>query len=203
MDRQLPRYARAIERRWAQCLDRPVVLSPRDWARITEWFERAIPLQVVLEAIDAAFETRGSRVRARPRSLAYVAPSVEESWSVVVDGRRAPREARAAAAPSPSRLDTWRARQAALPRDSALRELLDRLIHAAEAGRPVESIDAELDDAILGSAPPDLAGEAERTAERDVARLRNRVPPEALERARVLTAASWLRRRLALPRLVS
>ncbi len=198
-ERGLARFARAIERRWARCLDRPVVLSPRDWARITDWHARGIPLQLVLEAIDAAFEPRRRGRAARPRALSYLAPSVEESFQVLIDGRRATGAARSARALVP--LDAWRKRRESEPAGSALAELLERLVRAAESGRAADSIDAALDDSIVAAASADLVHEAERAAERDRARLRGRVPDPELERARSSAVASWLRKRLGLPRL--
>lgn len=202
-DRARARYARAIERRWTERLERPIVLSPRDWTRISEWHERGIPLPLVLESIDAALETRRRPGAARPRSLAYVAPLVDESWRVVVDGRRVPAEPRGAPASAPGRLDSWRKRRDAQPHGSSLRQILERLVLAVETGSSPEAVDQELDATLAGAVPRDLASEATRAAEHDVARLRGRVPHASIERARSLAVASWLRRRLALPRLVS
>ncbi len=36
-------YARAIERLWSELLERPIVLSPRDWNLIGQWYDRGIP----------------------------------------------------------------------------------------------------------------------------------------------------------------
>ena len=51
------RYARAIERRWSEACGRAVVLSEREWALISAWFEKGVPLAVVE---NGAFDVWGS-----------------------------------------------------------------------------------------------------------------------------------------------
>ncbi len=201
-ERARARYARAIERRLAEREERPIVLSPRDWTRISGWHAAGVPLALVLESIDAAFEPKRRRARARPRSLAYVATLVDESWRVVLDGRRAPAAPERSSIPL-DRLTLWCRYRDRTPPDSALRALLDRLLETAAQGAQPETLDTKLDAELPRAVPPDVASEAERAAERSVARLRGRVPVEEIERARSLAAVSWLRQRLGLPRLVS
>jgi hypothetical protein len=201
-ERALARYARAIERRLAERGERPIVLSPRDWTRISGWHAAGVPLALVLESIDAAFEPQRRRARARPRSLAYVATLVDESWRVVLDGRRAPTGAPEPPVQAPP-LDAWRRRLEAADPGSALHRLLDRLVRAVEDGTTPQAVDDELDRAIANAAPAALGLEATRAADGHVARLRGRMPADSIERARALARVSWLRRRLALPRLVS
>jgi hypothetical protein len=201
-DRARARYARAIEARLAERLEQPLVLSPRDWSRISDWHERGIPLALVLESIDAAFEPKRRTRRSRPPGLAYVAALVDESWRVVVDGRRAPAE-RPAPPVRAEPLAVWRRRLRESPRGSELSRMLERLIGAVEQGTPPAEVDAELDRALGDAAPPELARAATRAAERDVARLSGRLSAETIERARGASRVRWLRRRLALPHLVS
>jgi hypothetical protein len=201
-DRARARYARAIEARLAERLERPLVLSPRDWSRISDWHGRGIPLALVLESIDAAFEPKRRARRARPPGLAYIAALVDESWRVVVDGRRVPAE-RSAPSVGASPLDAWRKRLLELPRGSALSPLLERLIRGAERGRPLAEVDAELDRELGNAIPSELALQAVRAAEIHVERLRGRLSAEEIGRAQQASRIAWLRRRLALPRLVS
>ncbi len=77
-------YARAIERSWSRVVGRAVILSRRDWDRISAWHESGVPLELIKEAIDDVAEKPRRRA---PRSLAYVAPAVDEAWQVVREGR--------------------------------------------------------------------------------------------------------------------
>jgi len=202
-ERARARYARAIERRFSDRLERPIVMSPRDWTRISDWHERGIPLPLVLESIDAAFDARRRPGSARPRSLSYVATLVDESWRVVVDGRRATPEPERPSGLPHERMAPWRKFRDRTPPGSTLRALLDRLLRAAENGATSRTLDEQLDAELPLVVPTDVAQEGERAAERDVARMRGRVPVQEIERARARAVASWLRRRLGLPRLVS
>ena len=69
---RLGAYARAIERRWSQLTDGPVILSARDWQRITDWHDRGIPLQIVYEAMESVVERRARSPVSR--TLSRVAP---------------------------------------------------------------------------------------------------------------------------------
>ena len=71
-------YARQLERALSRVRERPVVLSPRDWELLSEWYSRGIPLAIVEQAMEAASEREASKKR-RParRGLAYVAPAVD------------------------------------------------------------------------------------------------------------------------------
>ena len=84
-ERDRTRYARAIERCWSGLREAPVVLSPRDWALICDWFDRDIPLDIVRECLeDAAARARSAD---RPRSLSAIASCVEDGWITVRAGR--------------------------------------------------------------------------------------------------------------------
>ena len=45
-------YVRSIERVWNGLVERAVVLSPKDWALASDWFERGVPLELVTEALE-------------------------------------------------------------------------------------------------------------------------------------------------------
>ena len=57
-------YYRTIARALLERRGAPFALSPRDQSAIASWEERRIPLAVVLEGVDRAFE--GHRARGRP-----------------------------------------------------------------------------------------------------------------------------------------
>ncbi len=62
-------YFRLIEEHFLQKRGNPMLLSPREWSLIREWYEAAIPQEVVLRAIDRGFEKRTEDKR--PLSLRY------------------------------------------------------------------------------------------------------------------------------------
>lgn len=76
------RYARALERALAEASGRAVVMSPRDFALLSGWLARGVPLALVLEQVEHR-KSKGKDVR----SLASIAGAVENAWSAVVDGR--------------------------------------------------------------------------------------------------------------------
>lgn len=49
-------YFRVIEEYFLQKRGNPVLLSPKEWSLIRQWYEASIPQEVVLRAIDRAFE---------------------------------------------------------------------------------------------------------------------------------------------------
>lgn len=117
------RYARALERALLDASGRAVVLSPRDFALLTGWLERGVPLALILEQIEHR-KSKGKDVR----SLASIAGAVEQAWSAVVDGRMGA----APATPAPSRSEAPALDDAALLEQAAPEAL-------AEAERAAES----------------------------------------------------------------
>jgi hypothetical protein len=75
-------YFVEIEGHFAQCRKTPFILSAKDWALMKKWREEAIPLPVVIEAIDTVFannETSGRRKVIS--SLSYCRHAVKEIWN--------------------------------------------------------------------------------------------------------------------------
>ena len=48
-------YFRMIEEHFLQKRGNPMLLSPKEWALIREWYDAEIPEEVVLRAINRAF----------------------------------------------------------------------------------------------------------------------------------------------------
>jgi hypothetical protein len=140
---QASRYARRIERRWSALLDKPIVLSPRDWRRIAGWHERGIPFEIVEEAMIEAVER--DRRKAATRRLADLVPLVEEAWTAIVDGRRAASETGPDAERGTDPDERWERRAAAEPRDSPLGRLLHELVARRAEGETATALDRELD----------------------------------------------------------
>ena len=189
-------YARAIERAWSRILDRPVVLSPKDWALISDWHARAIPLPLVLESMRHAAERPGGR--SAPRNLGYIAPAVEEAWQVVLDGRRAS----SAPLPRPQSADpdkAWRARIETEGVDSTLGRLLGDLLKAYESGETPEAVDLRLNERLEASVSTEFRGAACVQIDAELAPFVERMDGAIFDRTRQAAIVDRLRRALNLP----
>jgi hypothetical protein len=51
-------YFRVIEEHFLQKRGNPMLLSPKEWVLIREWYEGSIPAEVVIRGIDRAFEKK-------------------------------------------------------------------------------------------------------------------------------------------------
>ena len=204
-DRSLTRYVRAIERRWMEFVERPGFLSSSDYDRITQWHERGIPVELILECLDAADERRrAGRGAKRPRGLSYLAGAVDESWSVILEGRVSQPVQEVAQDASPDSrepLEAWRRRAGEEPGASPLKALLDRLLADLEAGADAEQIDEALDVALSPAVPPELREAAEAEARSWLEGHRSKLSAQDFEKAVRRAATVRLRRRLQLPRL--
>ena len=78
-------YFLEIEAHFAQRRGTPFILSAKDWALMRKWADDAIPLPVVIEAIDSVFEKNETSGRRKIiSSLSYCRHAVKELW----DARR-------------------------------------------------------------------------------------------------------------------
>ena len=189
-------YAREIERRWSRLHERPVVLSPKDWALVTDWQSRGVPLWILDEAMQAALERRAGREP--PRSLAYLAPAVDEAWSVVLEGRR-----RDAPLLRPEPVDVrqrWREVAQARP-GSALGAVLDGLLARLEAGEAADKIDDELDRALAAAVQPEWVASITALVEQELLPFAERMTPTTLAETTSAAVVLRLRRELGLPPL--
>jgi hypothetical protein len=79
---QQDEYFARIERQFGLRRGGQLVLSPRDWQRIERWQEQGIPLTVVLQGINRAFDqfdAAGGRGR-RINSLSYCEQQINDVW---------------------------------------------------------------------------------------------------------------------------
>jgi hypothetical protein len=197
-------YARAVERLWTALCGRAVILSPRDWGIVKEWYERGIPLQIIEEAIDAAAERRSEgRQTAPPRGLAYIAPAVEEGWLALLEGGRGGAEDQDSPAPEErgNPLSGWRELLGRETEGSALSSLLAGLLEEFEQGEDRAELDRRLDEGLPGAAPAELLREIELELQREIEPYRERMTPEIYETTLRRALAMRLRLRLGLERL--
>jgi len=194
------RYARVIERRWSELLGKPIVLSPRDWARIERWHSLGVPLEIVAEAMAATSER--DKAGKRPRRLADVVPLVEEAWTVILDGRRA-RTGVVEPSPEADPLSLWRRRKAREPSGSPLAALLDELTGRAECGEDRRELDEELDRRLVETVDPALRESVQREVAGELEPFQGRIPADRLDATRHRACVDRLRRKLDLPHLAS
>jgi hypothetical protein len=193
-------YAREIEARWSRLLDRPVVLSPKDWVLISDWHARGIPLQIIDESILAAGERK--RRSTAPRGLAYIAPSVEEAWRVVLEGRLTPTHSTATPGQlARSPIDLWRGRMREEPSGSRLRGLLKALLAAHEAGEIAETLEERFERALPDCVDGAWRRNIEERVDRELAPFLERMDQATLEETRRSAVLSRMRDELGLPSL--
>ena len=186
------RYHRTIELAWGRLKGRAGVFSPREFAIVEGWRERGIPESLVLEVLE-----HRRRAGAQPRSLAYLARSVEEAWTAVAAGRAAAPETTAVGSPRSAWAETLE--RSDLP--PALRALVARLLTSLREGAAAAALDLELDETLPTLAPPDLVEIAERETAAALAPFRARMPAAEMTRTRIRARADRLRAALGLPRL--
>ena len=187
----LARYARAVERRWREIAGEDVLLSPRDWSRISRWFAQRIPLGLIEDVLAEA----GTR-----RSLAAVSTAVEQAWSVVLEGRRTEPELRGT--PQEAAGDgRWRHRIEIEPEGSPLARLLEELLEQRADGAPARVVDEELDRRLAEVLDGTLADRVRQEVERELTPYRARMPTSRLDSTRRRATVERARRLLDLPRL--
>jgi hypothetical protein len=174
------RYFRTIAREFLKRRGAPFFLSPRDAEIISGWERRGIPLSVVLEGIERAFERTkpGRPDTGKILSLAFCAPKVERAFDIqrekTVGGRRrvtstadkkrpAAHEAERFLADLPNRFS----RLATLYREGL--EILSRTEVDEEA---LEALDDRADEILREAATPEEKAEAaaDMAADRSVDR---------------------------------
>ncbi len=196
-DPSLERYARMIERRWSDLVDRPVVLSPRDWSRISRWYSWGVPLALIDETLRS--EARPERGR-QARSLAQLGPAIEESWAVIVQGRIAQHSAELCSIPADPRA-AWSSRILEEPPDSPLARTLSDLLARLDRGDDPDVLDGELNRRLPEIAPAELVDRVLATVEGELSEFRTRMSADRLQATRRLACEKRLRRALYLPRL--
>lgn len=76
------RYFTEIEAHFAHRRGTPFLFSSKDWALMKSWHDEGVPLAIVLEAIDACFDSREKAGRKRTiSSLSYCRHAVADIWA--------------------------------------------------------------------------------------------------------------------------
>lgn len=195
----LRRYARRVEELWSARLERPVILSPREFALIEEWHARGIPLEVVAEAIDATRTDARGKPAAPPRRLGYLRDAVEETWRTVVEGRLRPAAPRGCPPAAEEALASWE--EAARRGPAEWAGWLAARIERVRGGADPAAVDREVDAALADVAPPAIRARVAEEVERRLAPHAARMERDVLERTRRRATLDGLRRALGLARL--
>ncbi|GAB4370473.1 MAG: hypothetical protein Kow0062_05160 [Acidobacteriota bacterium] len=205
-DREEAAWLRQVERHFRELRNRPLLLSPADFRLAQSWFERGVPLWLVLQTITELFEQARRAGRPDPRSLRYCRDAVEHAF-------RAWQAAQAGAASASSRADgvsgdpIERARRALASSEAP--EAVRRTILEALAAPPDDpgdvawwrGLDRTLVDGCIAALPPDERVVLERRADAQLAPFAEAMSPEVLARARRAALERLVRERWHLPDL--
>jgi len=156
-------YYREVAKAFLDRRGAPFLLSARDVALIAEWEKKGLPLEVILEGIERAFEGGGAgrHPSGKVMSLAFCAPQVEKAFArhkdrrAGAEGRVKPRAAKKErAAAEVNRF------LASFPQEvGGLRPLFERAasVLAAEPldEEALDELDAEVDAALVRAVPED------------------------------------------------
>lgn len=192
-------YFDEIESHFAAKRGTPFVVNAKDWALMKEWYEAGIPLPIVIEAIDSAFDKAAERnVVVNGLRVPYIKHAVRELWhqrrdlTVGVDS----------STPEASPSEALEALASQLEKDVVAYSFGERVRElAGEQSVPrieekLIELERELMESLLASLPP-----SERTTIRSSVVL----PPGVDEKTRARTEEANLRRairdRFDLPRL--
>jgi hypothetical protein len=75
-------YFTEIEAHFAHRRGTPFLFSSKDWMLMKSWHDEGVPLAIVLEAIDACFDSREKAARKRTiSSLSYCRHAVADIWA--------------------------------------------------------------------------------------------------------------------------
>lgn len=75
-------YFTEIEAHFAHRRGTPFLFSSKDWALMKSWYDEGVPLAIILEAIDACFDSREKAGRKKTiSSLSYCRHAVSDIWA--------------------------------------------------------------------------------------------------------------------------
>ncbi|MEW5807810.1 MAG: hypothetical protein AB1756_10775 [Acidobacteriota bacterium] len=218
-------YFGKIERRFNQLRGTPLLISPKDWALMSEWKKRGIPSIVVIEALEIGFEKAGSRkARRRPIStLSYFKHIIEDCWESFRESRIGKGEKKG------EEIDHERTQEFLISLQRSLTGLSERLEGMEELSRSLKKVaeeisrilsstawrenelesleerfslwDDEVGDALLkccNTAEMDRAG---REAETEFSRMSKFMSPDSFEDIKRRYVIRKLRKKFGIPRI--
>lgn len=181
------RYFDAIEKHFLELRQAGVILTEGDFALVKSWFEREVPLDLVLGTLDQTFARHRERKRkSKISSLRYCAPAIERAFEEIAALTHAGRTAEAEPLRIEPRLAALAAAlPAALPSRQEWAERITALRGAAaEVEAQLAALGAELLAALERAASPELSAEISRHVAALTAPLAARVPAAELAATR-------------------
>ncbi len=175
-------YYQAVAAAFLKRRGAPFFLSPRDLALVAEWEAAAIPLDIILEGIERAFENRRDPARGtKGLGLAFCRAQVERAWAQHRDRKAGGRAASSPRKPDKEgrarrEIERWLSaeggREDLAPLAALYLRALDLVSAAGEAGgetdAALEALDAGIDEFLVARATAEERGRAAREARRDV-----------------------------------
>jgi hypothetical protein len=208
-------YYAAAEAAFIRRRGTPFLLSPRDFALLTQWRALGVPIEAIEQGIDDAFSRRQERgAVGRVNSLSYCRDAVLIAWerrSETAVGRGTGREAdepepRSGLAALSQRLSAVAAARGDLAAVIApVVRSLDRLGGSSRDAASVEEslarLDRRLAAALYDALPPGERSRIDADVSAQLARARVRLDDETAEKTGRALRRRALREALALPRL--
>jgi len=226
MEEEAREYFLQVEGYYQEKIGRPLILSPKDVAAVTAWWEQGIPLEAALRGLDAYLERLERDPRSRRRRIAVryangeVLDAAEDMRVARVGDRRG--EGIEDMERLADVLDSLRDRleeashreeisaleglpavlQDLASATNSLRALLEgEEIDPGQAEERLSAHDADLMEALRQAAGEDIVGEVRRQAEGSLADMRTRMEEKAWLKTAALLEEKLLRERFSLPRL--
>lgn len=196
-------YIRRIERKFVTLREGGLLLSPRDFGLLLDWYHRGVPAELVIDAIETVVHKREARTSGkRVQSIAYCRHAVEDAWEerrAVLTGAPVPSSVPSAGAFTPDEVGGHLERSAGALLAAAA-AASSRLGHTgrsgtassagdpdAELAAPLETIAArllELREALLREPPKSFErteGELVRLEASSLEAARSILPPHEIE----------------------
>ena len=201
-------YLQRVEQRFRELREAPLLLSPADFRLAQAWYERGVPLWLVLETLGELFARARASGREGPRSLQYCRPAVDAAFRAWRDARAGDAGRSGDPAPTPAGGDALAAAREAIVSSGApvaVRDLLVGEIARLDAETLSPGDWRRLDELLVGRClaglPASEREDLERRADVLIAPYREAMQPATLERARRAALVRLVRERFRLPDL--
>ncbi len=196
-------YVLAVEERFREKRETPLLLSPADFQRALAWFREGVPLFVVLQAIEDVFRRAAEKKpRRTPLTLAFVEPAVREGFAAWQERRLGAREGDAGAAAGDADAALFAEAAAKVEASSAPAPARAAAADALRARTaPVGAVERALVDACLAALAADERAALEAAASADIASFAATMEPAIRARAEQSAVRRRVRARFALPDL--
>lgn len=207
-------YCLEVESHFAERRGTPFLFSAKDWYVLQEWRESAIPLAIVLEAIDQCFEKREKAGRHRTvSSLRYCRHAVKQLWEerkqlLVGAGAEVPEiDPQKQLAELASRLQESAAAAGSVNVQAVLGETARRIgdlgqgLSLPRIEEELLSIEQNLIDQISGALSSEELSDLMQSVDGELSAYAATTNAAVLEKTRQANLRRLLRKRLSLPRL--